>query len=137
MIRSATQIAAVLLLAAFLNAGERPSVVHLAAIDYPYLAHIAGLQGVVKLVLIVDQKGAVSSVRSVSGPTMLSAPTSTALRQWTFSPCAASTECEFPLTIQFVLEGGPLYVQDCKTKFSFDEPDTITVETQHTRPFVN
>jgi hypothetical protein len=136
MIRSATQIATVLLLAAFLTAGERPSVVHLAAIEYPYLAHIAGLQGVVKLVLIIDQKGAVSSVRSVSGPTMLSAPTATALRQWTFSPCA-STECEFPLTIRFILQGLPLYIQNCKTKFTFDEPDAISVETQPAKAFVN
>jgi len=136
MIRSVTQIAAVLLLAAFLNASERPSVVHFAAIEYPYLAHLAGLQGEVKLVLIIDQKGAVSSVKDMSGPTVLSVPTATALRQWTFSPCATS-ECEFPLTIRFVLQGGPLYVQDCKTKFSFDEPDAITVETQHARPFVN
>jgi outer membrane biosynthesis protein TonB len=136
MIKSTMEIAAVLLLAASLTADQRPSVVHLTAIEYPYLAHLTGLQGVVKLVLIIDQKGAVSSVRNVSGPTMLSAPTATALRQWTFSPCA-STECEFSLTIRFVLEGGPLYVQDCKTKFSFDEPDAITVETQRAKAFVN
>jgi|SRR5579863_4465487 len=136
MIKSTMEMAAVLLLAASLTADQRPSVVHLTAIEYPYLAHLTGLQGVVKLVLIVDQRGVVSYVRSVSGPTMLSAPTATALRQWTFSPCA-SAECEFPLTIRFVLEGGPLYVQDCKTKFSFDEPDAITVETQHAKAFVN
>ena len=136
MIRSAIQIVAVLLLAASLSADERPSVVHLTAIEYPYIAHTTGVQGVVKLVLVIDQTGMVSSVKEMSGPTMLSVPTATALRQWTFSPCATS-ECEFPLTIRFVLQGGPLYVQDCKTKFSFDEPDAITVETQHTRPFVN
>lgn len=129
-------MAAILLAAACFAADDQPSLVHSTAIEYPYIAHITGVQGVVKLVLVIDQKGAVRSVRYVSGSTILSAPTATALRQWTFSPCASS-ECEFPLTLRFVLEGGPLFVQDCKTKFSFDGPNLVTVQTEHARAFVN
>lgn len=98
----------------------------------PFFAHMAGVQGTVKLELSIDQSGAVSSAKSVSGPPILAAPTIDALKKWSFSPCT-SGDCLFPLTIRFVLEGGPLYVNECKTKFSFDSPNLATIQTEHAR----
>jgi len=125
-----------ILFAAYLAADEQPLLVHSTAIDYPYFAHTTGVQGTVKFELSIDQSGAVGSVKHVSGPAMLAAPTAGILKTWSFSRCT-SGDCLFPLTIRFVLEGGPLYAQQCTTKVSFDGPNLVTVQTEHRRPYIN
>lgn len=130
------RLATVLLLAFSLTAEDRPSVVHLTAIDYPRLAHWAGIQGTVKLALIINLQGTVSAVKYISGNGLLGEPAGEVLKKRTFSRCDAE-ECVYPMTIQFVLNGGPFSLWECKTEFDFDNPGAAIVSSQFAKAIVD
>jgi len=119
-------------------ADEGVSVVHIVGLSYPLLAHFGELQGTVKLALTVGPDGAVRSVRRVSGNGLLADDATNTLMVWTFSHCGRdSGNCEYPMSVEFVLRSGPANISECKTEFTFDNPGRITVVSEHARAIVD
>jgi hypothetical protein len=118
--------------------GAELSAVHIVGLDYPRLAHMAGVQGDVELVLTIGRDGAVSAVTTKSGNGLLVGPTADTLKKWTFSPCADTAgECRYSMSIHFLLRGGPLDISQCRTTFQFDVPGVAVVESQLAKAIVN
>jgi hypothetical protein len=108
------------------------SAVHIVGLDYPRLAHLADMQGGVDAVLLIDHDGVVRSVRTASGNGLLADGAIKVLKSWTFTRCTKEGgECEYPMSVRFVLQGGPVNLSECKTEFQFDSPDKIVVISQH------
>jgi TonB family protein len=53
---------------------------------YPQLARNAGVSGLVRIKIVVDESGSVTSVVWAEGPMLLRQPAQDALRQWKFQP---------------------------------------------------
>jgi TonB family protein len=53
---------------------------------YPQMARSAGVSGLVRVKIIVDESGSVASIVWTEGPTLLRQATQDALRQWKFAP---------------------------------------------------
>jgi hypothetical protein len=118
--------------------GPEPTAVHIVGLDYPRLAHMAGVQGDVELVLTTGRDGAVRAVTRKSGNGLLVGPTADTLKKWTFSPCNdTSGECQYSMSIHFVLRGGPLDISQCHTTFQFDSPGIVLVESQFAKAIVD
>ena len=66
------------------------SLIHKAterkAPSYPQLAKSAGVVGVVKVYVVVDESGAVAAVQSTDGPVLLRKAAEDAARRWKFNP---------------------------------------------------
>ena len=122
----------VLLTASFAaNAGNLVSAIHIVSFDYPLISQLMAKQGTVELVLLVAPDGAVRSARTVSGDAILAMRAGKALMDWRFSPCTSDRgECEYPMSIQFVLKGAPVKATECKTQFQFNNPGRIVVTSQ-------
>lgn len=114
------------------------TAVHIVGLDYPRLAHMASVQGDVELVLTVGRDGAVRTVTKKSGNGLLVGPTADTLKKWTFSPCTETGgECQYPMSIHFVLSGGPLDISQCHTTFQFDNPGVAVVQSELAKAIVN
>jgi hypothetical protein len=110
------------------------SVVHIKGVDYPFLAHLAAVEGTVEIVLLVGRDGAVRSTRVVSGSRLLADGAAKALESWIFSPCKKKKGvCEYPMSLRFVLQGEPINIAECKSEFQFDNPGRIVVTSQRAR----
>jgi len=115
-----------------------PAVQHLIALEYPRLAHMAGVQGPVSVRLQIGGDGSFISAKALSGSGLLIDPLMKTLKQWRFAPCPEGpSACMVQISIQFVLRGGPLDISDCKTEFEFDAPDHITVTSQFAKAIVD
>jgi TonB family protein len=53
---------------------------------YPSLARSAGVQGVVLVEIVIDEKGKVADARAIAGPNLLRAEAVRAAREWEFKP---------------------------------------------------
>jgi len=117
---------------------SRPSVVHIVGLDYPRLAHLASTQGTVEFLLSIGREGTVHSVKLLSGDGLLADSAAKTLTSWTFSPCKGERgECEYPMSVRFVLVGSPVNISECKTEFQFDNPGRIVVTSQYARAIVD
>jgi TonB family protein len=115
-----------------------PAIQYLVALEYPRMAHMAGVQGPVSVRLQIGGVGSVISAKALSGSGLLIDPLLKTLKQWRFAPCTESiSACMVQISIQFVLRGGPLDISDLKTEFEFDAPDRITVTSQFARAIVD
>jgi TonB family protein len=80
---------------------------------YPAIAKAAGVQGEVKISVVIDGAGQVVSEKVVSGPPMLQGAALDAVKKWRFMPFevkGTATQTTTTLTIPFYLEkrdGGP------------------------------
>lgn len=54
--------------------------------NYPQIAKSAGIVGVVKVYVVVDENGAVAAVQSTDGPVLLRKAAEDAARRWKFNP---------------------------------------------------
>jgi hypothetical protein len=107
------------------------SVVHIQSFEYPLLALLADKQGDVEIILSVGHDGAVHSTKVVSGNRLLADGAAKALTSWTFSPCGrSSSDCEYPMSVRFILWGDPIDVSQCKTEFQFNHPGRIVMRSR-------
>jgi TonB family protein len=80
---------------------------------YPAIAKAAGVQGEVKISIVIDGAGQVVSEKVVSGPPMLQQAALDAVKKWRFMPFevkGTATQTTTTLTVPFYLEkrdGGP------------------------------
>jgi len=113
------------------GSGAETLAVHVVGLDYPRQAHMAAVQGTVELEIAIRGDGTVGTIKTLSGNGLLAGAASETLKTWRFSPCAdPDGACRYLMTLHFVLKGGPLDISQCKTKFAFDSPGVITVESQ-------
>jgi Gram-negative bacterial TonB protein C-terminal len=113
-----------------------PSPRTIYANGYPRLAHLAAVEGDVKLIAQVSPRGSVQSVRVVSGPALLAEPAKSLLSKWIFDPCDEK-RCEAPITFHFILDPGMCDKSDCPTEVQIDLPGEITMRAKHMPAIVN
>jgi TonB family protein len=82
---------------------------------YPNEARLAGIEGVVNVVVVFEENGSVTELRAVSGDPVLLDSVMKAVRQWRFSwggrLVDSPTETEVPLSFTFKIETPkPAYV---------------------------
>lgn len=65
---------------------ERPSPVEVFGADYPTEAKAAGIQGVTRVKLLIDEKGIVREVKAVKGPPLLRGPAEALARRFRYKP---------------------------------------------------
>lgn len=107
------------------------SVVHIQSFEYPFLAHLAGEEGNVEIMLFVGRDGTVHSTKVMSGNRLLAEGAAKAITSWTFSPCTRNdSDCEYPISVHFILWGEPIVVSECKTEFQFDNPGRIVIRSR-------
>ena len=72
-------------------------IIHRVMPEYPELARRAGVQGTVVLETVVSVAGAVTQVKSVSGPEALSQAAMDAVRRWRYEPYSVNGQ---PATVE-------------------------------------
>jgi protein TonB len=72
-------------------------IIHRVMPEYPELARRAGVQGTVVLETVVSVEGAVTKVKSVSGPEALSQAAMDAVRWWRYEPYSVNGQ---PATVE-------------------------------------
>lgn len=106
----------------------RPAVKRVVAMEYPWIARMASLQGTVELIVAISSDGAAQDVRIVSGPEALAVSAKETLSKWRFTGCSAQTgKCEARFFFYFVLKGSCNVAARCPSDFQVDLPDEITV----------
>jgi TonB family protein len=81
---------------------------HEVAPEYPESARQAGVQGTVLLGIVVSPEGAVTQIKPVSGPDILSRAAIDAVRWWRYQPYLINGQpstVESTVTVHFKLEG--------------------------------
>ena len=115
-----------------------PGVVRVVGFEYPRQAHMASVQGVIQLMLQIGEEGAVKSVEILSGNGLLAGPAAEALKKWRFTPCKGTAiDCRYPISVEFVLKGGPVDISQSKNEFEFEVPGRIIVKSQLAKAIVN
>jgi len=108
------------------------------AIEYPWLARMAFMQGTVELIVTVSGDGIVKDVQRVSGPSLLADPTKETVSRWLFSGCEKTTGCETKIVISFSLSGRLCAAsENCPGEFQIDLPNIVTVKAHRMRAIVN
>jgi protein TonB len=74
---------------------------------YPALAKTQHIEGAVRVDALVDENGRVSSMKVVSGPTLLQQAAMDAVRQWKYQPATLDGKAvpmHLTVTLQFKLQ---------------------------------
>lgn len=119
------------------NTLRMPSPKRIYADRYPLLAHLANIEGEVKLVATVSPQGTVQSVLVASGAGLLAGPAEAMLSKWIFEPCEAVGNCESNVIFRFVLEAGTCGKTECPAEVQVDLPATVTIRSKHRSAIVN
>lgn len=117
---------------------SRPCVVVLVPPDYPPLARMAGIQGTVKVSVVVEKDGTVSRAEAIPWAKdgkpdvrerILSKEAVENIQQWRFKPLGDNSERQ-RLTVEYVfrMEGRATYYQTVRTRYRL--PDRVEVITQ-------
>lgn len=113
-------------------------VARIVGLEYPRQAHMASVQGEVQFLLQIGEDGTVKSVEILSGNSLLAGPSVESLKKWRFTPCKGSgKECKYPISIEFVLKGGPVNISQTKKEFEFELPGRIIVRAQLAKAIVD
>lgn len=107
------------------------TVEHLEGLEYPPLAAQARIEGEVSLSCILTDNGRVQKVEVLSGQPLLARTARDNASNWRFKPSTISrgTPHAFTLIYRFRLTG-TCFAPTCKSDFSFDYPNMVTVMTQ-------
>jgi TonB family protein len=81
----------------------RAQVVARTVPGYPEAARRGGIEGVVALAVVIDKTGRVTEVRPISGPALLAAEASKAVKQWRFAPFLVAGE---PMEVETTIDVG-------------------------------
>ena len=97
------------------------------AIQYPWFARMASLQGDVVLTAKISMQGIVTNVHIDSGPQPLALPAKTVLSEWQFTGCTPEQgECEAKFVVSFILNGS-CDAENCPMGFEVNFPGKIVV----------
>jgi TonB family protein len=101
---------------------ENIGIVDFEPLDYPRVAGLARVSGVVVVRVKVDSDGKAVSVAAISGPKLLIDDTLSNARKWHFQPKGSR---DVVIVYDFKLEGickGP-----CSSSFTFSPPNLATI----------
>ncbi len=130
-IRIAALTALSFCLCSMAQAADRP-VRRVVSMDYPRLALLARVQGVVSVECVIDQGGRVTSAKAVSGNALLAKAALENIREWAFQEGTQGISAEATQTVvyRFVLEGEVPKNNIPTTKFVFEVPNKASVISQ-------
>ena len=117
---------------------EKLAPKRIVGLQYPRVAHLAGIQGRVRLRVLVSESGSPETINIEDGSPMLAEAAKSALSKWTFTPCSAvQHKCEIEIAVTFTLSGDPCAIDSCSTDFQVDLPDDVRVIAHPARAIVN
>ncbi len=107
-------------------------VTHLVAMEYPWLARLAVLQGSVDLIVSFSREGRVTDADVLSGPSPLALPAKNNVSKWIFKGCTSPTGiCQVKIVFSFTLLPGYCSASEhCPTEFEMDLPDRVSVKAK-------
>lgn len=112
------------------------AVTRVVSLEYPWLANLSGVQGIVELSGSVSESGDMQDVQTIKGHPLLVAAAKDMLSKWHFAKCASPLSCKVNFTISFEL-GKTCDRPRCPTNFQVDLPDKIVVSTRQAPAIVN
>jgi TonB family protein len=116
----------------------KPAVArHIVGLHYPQLAHMAGLQGSVVILLTISRDGSVQAGEILSGNGLLASSAAATLKTWKFAPCDQDGGCTYSMNLRFVLRGEPRDISLCEDTFEFDNADQILVTSQFAKAILD
>lgn len=111
------------------------ALLRVTALEYPWFARVAFLQGTVELMATISPDGIVTKARILSGPTPLAQPALETLLKWRFTSQSRERDAKF--SFSFVLDGSCEACSHCPPAFEVDRPDKIRVTAKSIRAMVN
>lgn len=103
---------------------EDIGIVDFEPLDYPRIAALARIQGVVVVRVKVDSDGKVVSAAAISGPKLLIDDTLSNARTWHFQPKKSR---DVVIVYNFKIEG--ICKGTCASSFIFSPPNLATITT--------
>lgn len=120
------------------GADRQTTPTRIVGLQYPRLAHLAGIDGRVKVMARIDRDGNPNQIVVQQGSPLLSEAAVDTLSKWHFSPFSdGPTTRDVEITFIFVLKGDPCDIQSCPTELQIDLPDQVTVTSRPARAIVN
>lgn len=117
-------------------ASPHVAVKTVVAMDYPWFARMAVLEGTVELKATILPAGTVEKVRIISGPSPLAQPTKETLSKWLFTGCTTPT-CEIRVVVSFTLSGSCYASENCPVQFEADLPGIVRVKAKRIHAIAN
>ena len=131
-----TLISFVLIACCTLSAWGAASPKRIFGAPYPRLAHLARIQGPVRLEATISGAGAVDTVKVIAGNALLAPAAVESLKRWVFAPCGEPT-CNFEVKFESVLETGECPISECPNETEFAWPDTVIIRSKYAKPIIN
>jgi TonB family protein len=97
-------------------------------LEYPRLAQLARISGIVIVRLSLASDGTVRSAEVVSGHKLLADAARKNAARWKFKGSGRETRKETYVVYRFVLDG--TCVDDCRTNFTIEFPNFVTLSSQ-------
>jgi len=110
---------------------SEPSPTHIESLIYPDFARAARIQDTVKVDVIIDSNGEVSSAVATSGHPELRKAAVANIRRWKFPPSSATSSIQVDYV--FKMEE-PMRYYKPETRNAFDLPTRVVVITNFPEP---
>ena len=112
------------------SSSPSPTVRRLVAMEYPWFARMATLQGTVELAARINSEGIPEKIQVLSGPEPLASPAKETLSKWRLAECIPSgPKCLMKFVFSFALAGS-CNISHCPTEFEVDLPEKISVKSK-------
>jgi TonB family protein len=122
-------------------AAEAPKPIRFELVEYPRMAHIAGVQGSAELNARISELGQVKATKVVSGDRLFAKEAEKALKLWRFTPCSGDElACTARVKFVFVLQGqcsSRARIDECRTEFRVDSPAQVTIHAKRIAPMID
>lgn len=119
------------------TSAPQPIPKRIVSLQYPRLAHFAGIEGRVTLTATVGKDGSLGKIRATP-ENVFAGAAKEALAKWLFSGCNRSSGCEVTITFTFVLRDPPCRADACcPEEFQVDWPEKVEVRAQRVLAIVN
>lgn len=108
------------------------------ALEYPWFARMAVLQGSVELNATISKDGTVTNVAILSGTQPLAQAAKEALLTWRFTACpSANMPRQAGFVFEFSLDGSCSASEHCPPSFEIDLPGKVYLKAKRIKAIVN
>jgi TonB family protein len=104
---------------------------------YPLLAHVARIQGIVKLRLTVSPTGSVTDAVVIEGPPQLTAAAQDYVQSWVFIAGSKNGPCTQDTRVEFRLTGPEMEYPNSFLRFTRDDVSHTILELHPIKPGSN
>ncbi len=113
---------------------ETPGIWKATSLSYPTIARLARIQGDVKLRLLVDKTGTITSVSKIDGPDALAVTAAKEVHEWRYASTKAPWQAN--LVIHYSLQGPPSRTAPV-ARVAIENPMSVSVTSSYPLPTGN